>query len=153
MLSFTAVSTESEAYGVGDLKCFDEDTHTFSIAISCDVDVKIQCFADSGGGFTVPCEDFNPFTGGNVVCEQVIKYIYTITNTGPGDERIESVRVTRDGQTTNILERQFELKPDEVEEITDFTLFDYCKGNPGDLSTEVEVNGKASSIRPPLCIF
>lgn len=61
----------------------------FSIAISCDVDVSVQCFADASGGFNVPCSDFNPFassTSPMVGCEHVHKYIYTVENTGPGEE-------------------------------------------------------------------
>ncbi len=135
------MEVESEAFGVGQLECFEQATLVFSIAITCDVDVMVECFADPSRDFSVPCSSFNPFDSQSLMvgCEHVHKYVYTITNTGPGDEVIESLVVTRDGITNNILEKRFNLDPDEVREINEFQLVDYCQEFPNGITTEVEV--------------
>ena len=110
-LCATAVEVGSEAFGVGELECMEEATLVFSIAITCDVSVTAECFADPSRDFSVPCSDFNPFESESLLvgCEHVQKYVYTIENTGPGDEVIESVVVIRDGVSENILDRRFNL--------------------------------------------
>ena len=137
-----AVEVESEAFGVGQLECREQATLVFSIAITCDVSVKVECFADASRDFSVPCSDFNPFESQSLMvgCEHVHKYVYTIENTGPGDEVIEGIIVTRDGVSTNILDRRFNLDPDEVREVTEFQLVDYCQQYPNGITTEVEVS-------------
>jgi hypothetical protein len=137
----TTVEVESEAFGVGQLECFEQVTLVFPIAITCDVDVKVECFADASRDFSVPCSDFNPFESQSLMvgCEHVHKYVYTIVNTGPGDEVIESISVSRDRATKNILDKRFNLDPDEIREVNEFQLVDYCKEFPNGISTEVVV--------------
>lgn len=137
-----AVEVESEAFGVGQLECFEQATLVFSVAVTCDVSVSVDCFADASRDFSVPCSDFNPFASQSLMvgCEHVHKYVYTIENTGPGDQVVEGVVVTRDGVSTNQLERRFNLDPDEVREVTEFQLVDYCQEYPNGITTEVEVS-------------
>lgn len=149
ILLFAAVDVTSEAFGVGELSCSDQDTLVFSIAITCDVDVEMECFADATSDFTIPCDEHSPFDKDtdDVGCEHLIKFVYTITNSGPGDEVIETVEVTRKEATNNILENKFNLAPDASREVIDFLLVDYCAPDADDVKTEVRVNAGE-----PFCI-
>jgi hypothetical protein len=138
----TVVEVESEAAGVGpSLSCRDSDTHTFTIAIVCDITVTAQCFADPSRDFSIPCSEFNPFdsVSSMVGCEHIWKYVYTIDNTGPGDAVIENVITNRDGVTSNILDRRFDLEPDAIRTVDDFQLVDFCQEYPNGIKTTVEV--------------
>lgn len=132
----------SEGYGVGDLDCHDSVTHSFPINIICDVSMEIECFADESRGFKVPCNQFNPFTSGKSGCEHAHKYVYTLTNTGPGPEAVTSIVATRDGKSKKVLERQFKLEPDESRQQTEVMIVDYCNDFPEGMTTKVEVEGE-----------
>ena len=131
----------SEAYGVGDLDCNDSIVHSFPINIICGVDVKLECFADEDSGFRVPCDSFNPFFSGKKGCELALKFVYTITNSGPGPEAVTAITVTRDGKEKNVLDKQFKLEPDEVKEHVEVMLVNYCEDFPEGMNTKVEVEG------------
>lgn len=53
--------------------------------------------------------------------------------------QVEGIVVTRDGITNNILDRIFNLDPDEIREVNEFVLVDYCKEYPNGITTSVEV--------------
>ena len=138
--------------------CSAEASNSFSTAITCDVSVQAQCFADASSGFTVPCSDFNPFAlhhSYGVGCEHVHQYVYTLDNPGPVEEVITDIVVTRDGISNNILDPNstFNLDPSEIRAVNEFQLVDYCKQYPNGITTTVEVNantfpsgGSCSSI-------
>ena len=65
--------------------------------------------------------------------------IYTITNTGPGDQRVRSIRVDRFGELRNILDGRFILEPDEIREVEDYALLNYCEDYPSGITTKVNV--------------
>ena len=145
---FSAVDIESEAYGVGDLKCSDQDTHSFTINIMCDVEVQLQCFADESRGFTVPCNAFNPFLNGNgnPGCEHALKLVYTVNNSGPGPEAVTELTVTTGNKKSNILPQQFKIEPDETKQFTDVVIVDYCNDFPEGMKSVVEVKGKSHML-------
>jgi hypothetical protein len=105
--------------------------------------VDISCFADEALGFPVPCDEFNPLEGNvDASCEHVLKYVYTVTNTGPVDDVIQSVVATRDGESYEVLDQDFNLAPGESRDVEEFILVDYCEGVPAQLNTDVEVTGE-----------
>ena len=107
--------------------------------------METSCFADEALGFAVPCDEFNPLqdtVGGG--CEHVLKYVHTVTNTGPVDDVIQSVVATRDGESSELLDQEFNLRPGEFRDVEEFILVDYCQGLPADLYSEVEVTGEFS---------
>lgn len=139
----TAAEVTSEALGIGDLTCSAQNTLSFPIAISCNVAVEVSCFADEANGFPVPCDEFNPLRDiANAGCEHVLKYVYTVTNTGPVDDVIQSVVATRNGESFEVLDQEFNLAPGEFRDLDEFVLVDYCQGLPAELNTEVEVTGE-----------
>lgn len=136
----TSAEVTSEALGIGDLTCSAQNTLSFPIAISCNVAVEVSCFADEANGFPVPCDEFNPLRDiANAGCEHVLKYVYTVTNTGPVDDVIQSVVATRNGESFEVLDQEFNLAPGEFRDLDEFVLVDYCQGLPAELNTEVEV--------------
>mmetsp|Transcript_1667 Transcript_1667/g.3054 ORF Transcript_1667/g.3054 Transcript_1667/m.3054 type:complete len:847 (-) Transcript_1667:240-2780(-) len=136
----TTADVISDAAGIGNLRCSDQNILSFPISMSCNVAVETSCFANEALGFTVPCDEFNPLqdtvSGG---CEHVLKYVHTVTNTGPVDDVIQSVVATRDGESSELLDQEFNLRPGEFRDVEEFILVDYCQGLPADIFTEVEV--------------
>jgi hypothetical protein len=138
-----AAEVISEAPGIGDLTCIDQNSLSFPISISCGVGVEISCFADEANGFTVPCDEFNPLEGNvDAGCEHVLKYVYTVSNIGPVDDVIQSVFVTRDGTSYEILDQEFNLEPGKVRDVEEYVVLDYCQVISPEFTTRVEVTGK-----------
>jgi hypothetical protein len=144
--TFTVVGIQSEAIGGGDLICSDQDTHSFPIHIMCDVDVKIDCFADEARNFQVPCNQFKPNFGGirKSSCEHALKYVYTVTNSGSRSEAVSGITTAmQDGTKKNILTEPFDLEPDETMEIMDIMIVDYCENDfPNGMNASIEVKGE-----------
>ena len=113
----------------------------------CDVDVKIDCFADEARDFQVPCNQFKPNLNGGIrksSCEHALKYVYTVTNSGSGSEAVSGITtVMQDGTKKNILPGPFDLEPDETMEFMDVMIVDYCKNDfPNGMNTSIEVMGE-----------
>jgi len=94
----------------------------------CDIDVKIDCFADEARDFQVPCNQFKPNLSGGIrksSCEHALKYVYTVTNSGSGSEAVSGITtVMQDGTKKNILPGPFDLEPDETMEFMDVMIVD-----------------------------
>ena len=115
----------------------------------CDVDVKIDCFADDNRDFQVPCNEFKPNLSGSIrksSCEHALKYVYTVTNSGSGSEAVSGITtVMQDGTKKNILPEPFDLELEATMEFTDVVLVDYCKYDfPDGMRTSIEVMGESN---------
>ena len=52
---------------------------------------------------------------------------------------MRGIRVERFGQSQNILDGRFLLEPDEIREVDDYTLLNYCEEYPSGVTTSVQV--------------
>ena len=114
----------------------------------CDVDVKIDCFADEDRDFQVPCNQFKPNLSDirKSSCEHALKYVYTVTNSGSGSEAVSGITTVMQDGTKKILllPAAFDLEPNETMEFTDVMLVDYCVHDfPNGMNTRIEVMGES----------